>query len=70
MTGTDTAFYPDYGSLDPFAAKDRGYYFDGSAVMQLPPNDQDASISLVLSPVHSLSFWIKPDVPGGAILSK
>ena len=70
MTGRDLDFYPTYTSEDPYAAKDRGYYFHGGSVIQLPPNDQDPSISLVMSPTHSLSFWVKPAAPGGAILSK
>ena len=70
MTGIGLDFYPTYGDHDPYAAKDRGYYFNGNSMMWLPPNDEDSSISLVMSPTHSLSFWIKPTAPGGAIISK
>ena len=38
LTGTTTDFYPDYNTDDPYAAYQRGYYFHGAAVMQLPPH--------------------------------
>ena len=39
MTGTTTDFYPTYNADDPYASMDRGYYFHGASIMQLPPND-------------------------------
>ena len=49
LAGSSSEFYPDYDSLDPYAARFRGYYFTGSSVIQLPPNDEDSTLSLVIA---------------------
>ena len=64
LTGKDNSFYPNYDSSDPWAAKDRGYYFTGSSYMQLP------SPSLVLAPQFSLGMWVRPTSSTGTLLSK
>ncbi|CAG9321678.1 unnamed protein product [Blepharisma stoltei] len=69
VTGTTSAFYPNYNSDDPYAALDRGYFFTGSSIMMLPPNYQDSSPLLTLSPQFVISAWINPTTDG-VIFSK
>ena len=70
LTGKDNSFYPEYDYTDPYAARDRGYYFTGSAYMQLPPHNLDSSSLLVLSPEFTLEMWVKPYLGTGTILCK
>ena len=69
-TGKNTQFYPNQGDYDPYPAKDRGYYFNSNAYMELPPNFLDSSDSLVLNVNFQVSTWIRPDSSGGSIFCK
>ena len=70
LTGIDNDFYPNYGTFDPYAAYERGYYFHGGSIMQLPPNAEDSSDSLVISNEHSMIFWLKPVEGSGTLFTK
>ncbi|CAG9335153.1 unnamed protein product [Blepharisma stoltei] len=70
LTGKDNKFYPTYDATDPIAAIYRGYYFSGSAYMQLPPYTGTASSLLTLAPKFIISTWIKPISGTGVIFSK
>ena len=49
LTGNSVGFYPTYQVEDPYAAKDRGYYFRGTSVVTLPPHATVSSLSLILA---------------------
>ena len=70
LTGEDNQFYPEYGEFDPYAAKDRGYYFTGVSYMQLPPHSSSSSPLLVLSPSFTVSAWVRPIKGSGSIICK
>lgn len=57
-TGADSSFYPTYATTDPMASP-RGYYFTGTSYMRLPPNAVDTGNSVTLSPVLTISMWIR-----------
>jgi len=64
-TGEDSSFHPSPSLYDPIPAKDRGYYFDGSAYMQLAP-----SPSLALAPEFTVAIWVRPTADSGTLLAK
>ena len=64
MTGTGNFFYPDYASDDPYAAYNRGYYFHGSAIMQLPPNTEDSTLTVTFGAESTLTFWLRAETDG------
>ena len=70
MTGSGDSFYPSYEDSDPFAAMDRGYYFDGDDYMQLPPHTFDTSNSLVIGAENTISIWLKPTSTEGSLFVK
>ena len=47
-TGVNTNFYPTYDSTDPYATKERGYYFTGTSYMIIAGN------SLVFAPLFTI----------------
>ena len=63
-TGANTNFYPTYDSTDPYATKERGYYFTGASYMHLSSN------SLILAPENTVYLWINPESLTGSIISK
>ena len=63
LTGEDDQFYPQYGTFDPYPAKDRGYYFNESYM-------QTSGSPLSLSPFFSIFAWIKPASESGVVFSK
>ncbi|CAG9335149.1 unnamed protein product [Blepharisma stoltei] len=70
LTGKDNSFYPTYDATDPIAAIYRGYYFSGSAYMQLPPYTGTGSPLLTFSPKFTISAWINPVSDTGVVFSK
>ncbi|CAG9335175.1 unnamed protein product [Blepharisma stoltei] len=70
LTGKDNEFYPNYDTTDPIAAIYRGYYFSGSAYMQLPPYTATSSPLFTFSPKFTISSWIKPITATATIFSK
>ena len=70
LTGTNDQFHPFFDKTDPYPSKDRGYYFRGSSVMQLPPFSGFPSPLLVLAPEFAVSTWVRPTSGSGTLLSK
>ena len=68
-TGPTSEFYPYYDDEDPYAGKDRGYYYNGySSYMEIASSSSNDE-QLVLSPEFSISFWVYP-VDSGVIFTK
>ena len=63
-TGANTNFYPSYDSTDPYATKERGYYFTGNSYMNIAAN------SITFAPIFTIYAWINPGVVSAAIFSK
>ena len=63
-TGSSTSFYPNYLSSDPYATKDRGYYFTGTSYLQV------ASNSIKFAPEHSIFAWLNPETVSAVVFSK
>ena len=72
MTGLTDEFYPNYDSdgTDPYAAQDRGYYFTGSSLMQMPPHTSSDESELILAAENTFSFWVRPTSGTGVLFSK
>ena len=70
LTGVNNQFHPFFHETDPYPAKDRGYYFRGTSVMQLPPYGDVLGPLLVLAPQFTVSMWIRPLSSSGTLLSK
>ncbi|CAG9335140.1 unnamed protein product [Blepharisma stoltei] len=70
LTGKDNSFYPTYDVTDPIAAIYRGYYFSGSAYMQLPPYAGTISPLLTFAPKFVISTWVMPISATGALFCK
>ncbi|CAG9320645.1 unnamed protein product [Blepharisma stoltei] len=70
LTGNSNSFYPSYGTYDPLAAYDRGYYFSGSTYIQLPPYSGSATAQLYIGTDNTFCTWIWPTAPAGTIFSK
>ena len=47
-TGVDSSFYPSYDTTDPYATKERGYYFTGTSYMNIAAN------SLTFAPLFTI----------------
>ena len=63
VTGSSSAFYPEYDSDDPIAAMERGYYFDGlNSIMRADSMES-------FSPIFSMSVWAKHE-NSGVVFSK
>ncbi|CAG9321677.1 unnamed protein product [Blepharisma stoltei] len=69
VTGVNNEFYPNYDATDPYAAIERGYYFTGSSLMMAPPNWNNASPLLTISPEFTILMWYYP-INDGWIFSK
>lgn len=68
-TGNSNSFYPEYDINDPYAGKDRGYYFNGvSSYMDLSTADNNQD-QLVISPAFAISIWLYP-ISQGTIFTK
>ena len=70
LTGTNNQFYPFFHQTDPYPTRDRGYYFRGTSIMQLPPYGNTPEPLLVLAPEFTVSMWIRPLSESGILLSK
>ena len=70
LSGVNSQFHPFFEQTDPYPSKDRGYYFKGTSVMQLPPYDNITSPLLVVSPEFTVSIWTRPTSGSGTLLSK
>jgi len=70
LTGVNDQFYPFFHETDPYPTKDRGYYFRGSSVMQLPPYNNVSEPLLTLSPEFTVAVWLRPVSGWGTLLSK
>ncbi|CAG9324298.1 unnamed protein product [Blepharisma stoltei] len=82
LTGTSSGFYLNSDSNDPYPAKDRGYWFDGSSsymtfvdqnqglTSSSPLTAADNSKQLAFSPQFALGMWINPTLISGALISK
>ena len=68
-TGPDTSFYPDFAQGDPYPAKGRGYFFNGTSHMEYRCGT-NCSPTLVISPEFTLSMWVKPTSSSGTLFSK
>ena len=70
ITGSSKQFYPDYEENDPYAAYERGYYFNGvKSILRLPEFEYTAPY-FTLSPEFSIELWIMPVQGNGTIISK
>ncbi|CAG9321670.1 unnamed protein product [Blepharisma stoltei] len=70
MTGDDSNFYPAYTAKDPYAAKYRGYYFQGSSYMKIPDSYASSIPSLVISSEFTIAIWINPTGSMGTLFTK
>ena len=70
LTGTNNQFYPFFHKTDPYPTKDRGYYFRGTSLMQLPPYNNVSEPLLVLAPEFTVIMWIRSVSSFGTLLSK
>ena len=70
LTGINNQFHPFFHETDPYPTKDRGFYFRGSSVMQLPPYRDVLDPLLVLAPQFTVSMWSRPLSSSGTLLSK
>ena len=74
QTANSDEFYPEYDANDPWAAKYRGYYFNGlNSYMEFVDDesgDPDNNAQLVLSPEFTISMWVYPEVFEGTIMIK
>ena len=71
MTGTTNDAYPNYDISDPYATADRGSYFRGTSVIQLPPHSEDSSTdSMIFALQSAVSFWVRPVSTDGTLFSK
>ena len=69
VTGLTTVFYPYYDWNDPYAGKDRGYYFNGASSYMAILEQSDAGKVLSFSPSFTVALWIYP-VSAGVLISK
>lgn len=68
-TGISSEYYPYYDLGDPYAGKDRGYYFNGYSSYLNIDEGVDNSHQLVLSPKFAIGFWVYP-IDSGVIFAK
>ena len=64
ISGNSISFYPDYDIEDPYAGKDRGYYFNGINSVMFFSTAATNDYQLVLSPAFSLGMWVNCAGPG------
>ena len=53
---------------DPNPSKERGYYFDGSNGLHLPPHSEDSGTIFTLPADFSVQSWIRPKSGGSRTL--
>ena len=64
VTGINNQFYPDYDITDPYATKERGFYFTGTSLLNIPMN------SIKFSPLFTIAAWVNAKASSGTIFSK
>ena len=69
LAGNSEDFYPNFDTLDPYPLRDRGYYFTGVSVMQVPPSTLSTTPLLTFSNEFTIIVWVL-HMTEGAILSK
>ena len=69
QTGISSSFYPNYDLTDPYAGKNRGYYFNGYSSYMIFLVNSNNNYQLVLSSEFSIGFWVYP-VHYGVIFSR
>ena len=69
QTGISSQFYPHYDITDPYAGKNRGYYFNGYSSYMTFLTSSNNQYQLVLSPALAMQFWLFP-VNYGVIFAK
>lgn len=61
ITGSTSAFYPDYDYDDPILTPFQGFYFNGiSSIIRLPRFSDLINPELILPPTWTIEFYIMP----------